>query len=52
MVLPAPVDPQAEQIPNGSSAVLFDGARTTSRLLRNLSFQVLVVLLGIALACM
>jgi hypothetical protein len=52
MVSPAPVNPQIEQRPNGSSAVLIGGARTTSRFLRTFGFHVLAVLLGIALAFM
>ncbi len=52
MVAPAPVNPQVEQHSNGSSAVLFGSARTTSRFLRTFGFHVLAVLLGIALAFM
>ncbi len=51
MVPPAPVNPQVER-PNGSSAVLLVGAQTTSRFVRAFGFQVLAVLLGIALAFM
>ena len=52
MVPPAPVNPQVEHCPNESSVVLPVGAQTTSRFLRTFGFQVLVVLLGIALAFM
>jgi hypothetical protein len=52
MVPPAPVNPQVEQRSNGSSAVLLLGAQTTGRFVRAFGFQVLAVLLGIALAFM
>jgi hypothetical protein len=52
MVAPAPVNPQIEQHPDGSSAVVAGGARITSRFLRTFGFHVLAVLLGIALAFM
>jgi hypothetical protein len=52
MVAPTPVNPQIEQCPNGSSAVVLGSARTTGYFLCNFCFQALVVLLGIALAFM
>ena len=52
MVAPAPVNPQIEQRADGSSAVVPGGAQTTSRFLRTFGFQLLAVLLGIALAFM
>jgi hypothetical protein len=52
MVAPAPVNPQLEQHPDGSSAVVPSGARTPRRFLRTFGFQLLAVLLGIALAFM
>ena len=52
MVPPAPVNPQIEQPADGSSAVLRGRAKTTASFLRTFGFQVLAVLLGIALAFM
>ena len=52
MVPPGLVNAQLKQRPNGSAAVLISGAQTTSRFLRAFGFQVLAVLLGIALAFM
>jgi hypothetical protein len=52
MIPPAPVKPHVEPRPKGSSAVLLLGAQTTSRVVRTFGFQVLAVLLGIALAFM
>ena len=52
MVTPAPVNPQLEQRADGSSAVVCGGAKTTTSFLRTFGFQVLAVLLGLALAFM
>jgi hypothetical protein len=52
MVAPAPVNPHIEQPADGSSAVLRVRAKTTASFLRTFGFQVLALLLGIALAFM
>jgi hypothetical protein len=50
MAAPAPVNPQIEQRADGSSAVVRGRAKTTATFLRTFGFQLLAVLLGIALA--
>lgn len=52
MVPPAPVNPENAQRLAASAAALLTGAQSTSRFLRTFGFEVIAVLLGIALALM